>query len=96
MGTVYEAVADPITREVLTGVVSDERRHLGFGENDLGRRLRREPQHRERLGDVKFELDALVLRSFEDAYEDLGLDRSERPSLGRDYLHAVERLGLTA
>lgn len=91
----HEHVADPITREVLEGVVFDERRHLGFGENDLGRHLGRHPEHRRRLAIVKDELDPLVLRSFEDAYEDLGLDRSERPALGRDYLRAVERLGLT-
>ena len=91
----HESVADPITREVLEGVVSDERRHLGFGENDLGRRLVEQPVHRARLDGVKLELDPLVLLSFEEAYEDLGLDRSQRPSLGRDYLHAVERLGLT-
>ena len=91
----HEQVADPITREVLEGVVSDERRHLGFGENDLGRRLTRQPEHRGRLAVVKSELDPLVLGSFDSAYDDLGLDRSERPELGRDYLRAVERLGLT-
>ena len=40
--TVFQAHAeraDPITREVLEGIVKDERRHLGFGENDLGRRI---------------------------------------------------------
>jgi hypothetical protein len=91
----HEQVADPITREVLEGVVSDERRHLGFGENDLGRLLARHPEHRERLAKVKDELDPLVLGSFDGAYEDLGLDRSDRPKLGSDYLRAVERLGLT-
>ncbi|MEZ5178213.1 MAG: ferritin-like domain-containing protein [Acidimicrobiales bacterium] len=92
----HASVADPKTQQVLEGVVADERRHLGFGENDLGRRLARHPEDRERLTAVRAELDPLVLRSFEEAYEALGLGRDDRPSLGRDYLHSVERLGLTA
>ncbi len=90
------SVADPVTQQVLEGVVADERRHLGFGENDLGRRLARHPEHRERLAAVRAELDPLVLRSFEEAYRALGLGAADRPALGRDYLHSVERLGLTA
>lgn len=91
----HEQLADPITREILEGVVADERRHLGFGENDLGRRLVHHPEHRARLAEVRAELDPLVLHSFEGAYEDLGLGVDDRPLLGKDYLHAVERLGLT-
>lgn len=92
----HGAVADPITSQVLAGVVADERRHLGFGENDLGRWLAARPEGRARLAELRAELDPLVLRAFEGAYEDLGLGQGERPSLGRDYLQAVERLGLTA
>lgn len=91
----HAAIADPVTSQVLAGVVADERRHLGFGENDLGRRLAANPSGRARLAVVRDELDPLVLQAFEGAYEDLGLDRDERPALGRDYLEAVERLGLT-
>ena len=91
----HEMGADPITKQILEGVVSDERRHLGFGENDLGRRLVGDPSKRSRLAAIKDELDPLVLRSFEGAYEDLDLAADERPDLGRDYLRAVERLGLT-
>jgi len=91
----HEATADPITRQVLQGVVADERRHLGFGENDLGPRLAHDADGRRRLADIRTELDPLVLGSFEGVYRDLGLTRAEQPSLGRDYLAAVERLGLT-
>ena len=91
----HEQWADPVTSQVLEGVVSDERRHLGFGENDLGRRLVEHPDHRERLGAIRTELDSLVLRSFDHAFDDLGLATSARPPLGRDYLRAVERLGMT-
>lgn len=87
--------ADPVTAEILEGVVSDERRHLGFGENDLGRRLQHDEAARSRLRDLQRELDALVLGAFDGAFEDLGLAPADRPELGRDYLSAVERLGLT-
>ncbi len=92
----HARTADSITKAVLEGVISDERRHLGFGENDLGRRLARDQSIRPRLDAIKGELDALVLGSFDAAFDDLGLRRADRPNLGRDYLDAVERLGLVS
>lgn len=92
----HEATADPVTKAVLAGVVADERRHLGFGENDLGRRLADDPEGRRRLGEVRAELDPLVLESFDGVYRDLEIPRADRPALGRHYLEAVERLGLSA
>jgi 1,2-phenylacetyl-CoA epoxidase catalytic subunit len=85
--------ADPITREVLLGIIKDERRHIGFGENELGRRLAQAPHTRARLGEIKRELDRLVLDSFEETLHAIGVPRGERPDLGRSYLAAVERLG---
>jgi 1,2-phenylacetyl-CoA epoxidase catalytic subunit len=87
--------ADPVTREVLLGIIKDERRHIGFGENELGRRLQSAPHVRARLGEVRRELDPLVLASFDDVSEEIGLSRDERPELARSYLRAVERLGFT-
>jgi 1,2-phenylacetyl-CoA epoxidase catalytic subunit len=94
--TVFQAHAqraDPVTAEVLEGIVKDERRHIGFGENELGRRLRASPHRRARLAEVKRELDALVLQAFEETLRELELRRDERPELGRSYLAAVARLG---
>jgi 1,2-phenylacetyl-CoA epoxidase catalytic subunit len=85
--------ADPITREVLEGIIKDERRHMGFGENEIGRRLRDTPHIRARLGEIKRELDPLVLETFSETMSELGLPRDQRPELGRSYLAAVERLG---
>lgn len=90
----HARTADTITRSVLEGVISDERRHLGFGENDLGARIAQDPDIRSRLAETKRDLDSLVLNVFDGAFDDLGLARNERPDLGRDYLDAVERLGL--
>jgi 1,2-phenylacetyl-CoA epoxidase catalytic subunit len=85
--------ADPITREILLGIIKDERRHLGFGENELGRRLAGNPGLRAGLRAVKAELDPLVLASFERTLGLLGAAAAERGELGRDYLAAVGRLG---
>jgi len=85
--------ADLRTREVLQGVIKDERRHIGFGENELGRRLARDPCLRPRLQEVRKELDVLVLGSFEQTLKTLAVATSSSAELGRDYLRAVERLG---
>lgn len=87
--------ADPITKQILEGIVADERRHLGFGENHLGMALHGDPQGRDRLALVRKELDPLVLQSFEGVYRDLGISKADQPQLGRHYLEAVTRLGLT-
>lgn len=86
--------ADPITREVLQGIIKDERRHIGFGETELGRRLKTHPTLRDRLARVRAELDPLVLGTFEDAMEEIQVPREEREALGRSYLGAVQRLGV--
>lgn len=96
--TVFRAhaeTADPVTAEVLEGVIADERRHFGFGESDLGRRLAEDPSGRARLRDVRGHLDGMVLAVFEGALDDLGVPTADRPQLGRDYFQAIERLGLT-
>lgn len=96
--TVFRAhakVADPVTRDLLERILRDERRHIGFGENELGRRLKQEPKRRFWLATVKSELDSLVLATFEETLDELKVPRAERPQLGRDYLQAVDRLRLT-
>ncbi len=90
----HAETADPVTAEVLDGVIKDERRHLGFGENNLGAVLVSDPSARWRLLEVKAELDGLVLAAFDGALDDLGVATSERQDLGREYLTAIDRLGL--
>jgi 1,2-phenylacetyl-CoA epoxidase catalytic subunit len=85
--------ADPRTQEVLLGIIKDERRHIGFGENELGRRLAEAPFLRDRLSAVREELDRLVLRSFEETMDVVGTPRDERFEIARNYRQAVERLG---
>ncbi len=85
--------ADPIMREVLDGIIKDERRHMGFGENDIGRRLKEAAHIRARLGAVRKELDPLILDAFEATLDQIGVPRSERRDLGRRYLASVTRLG---
>ena len=95
--TVFQAHAqraDPVTRDLLEGIIKDERRHMGFGENDLGRRLAATPHVRSRLAEVKRTLDRMVLDTFEETVKNLDIPTAERPELGRSYLAAVDRLGL--
>lgn len=85
--------ADAVTREVLQGIIKDERRHIGFGENELGRRLAGAPHVRARLSQVKKELDHLVLDTLEETMRGLGLPNDEHHKVARMYLESVERLG---
>ena len=85
--------ADPRTAELLHGIVKDERRHIGFGENEIGRRLASSPETRQRLSAVRETLDPLVLGAFEETARELQTTRDARGELTRSYLNAVERLG---
>ena len=85
--------ADPVTAEILRGVVKDERRHIGFGENELGRRVTAAPHIRARLGEIKKELDHHVLEALAETTLLLGMPRAEHERVGRAYLESVERLG---
>jgi hypothetical protein len=88
--------ADPVSAEILSGVLSDERRHMGFGENELGRRLGADPGLRTSLEALKSELDHRVLATFEGTLRELGLAADAREEVGRIYLEAVQRLGFPA
>lgn len=87
--------ADPVTAEILDGIVKDERRHMGFGENEIGRRLSSAPGQRPRLVELRKELDHLVIGTLGDTVRHLGLERVDEQDLARRYLSAVERLGLS-
>jgi hypothetical protein len=91
----HAANADPVTKDVLAGVIADERRHAGFGENDLGRRLAADPAARGRLRELRAELDAMVVGVFEAAINDIGGPAGGSAQLASEYLDTVERLGLT-
>jgi ferritin-like protein len=85
--------ADPRTRELLQRIIKDERRHMGFGENELGRRLAGEPRAALRLGVVHRELDPLVLGCFRDTLTRIGARPDEGTDLAEHYRAAVKRLG---
>lgn len=89
----HAADADPVTREVLLGIIKDERRHIGFGENELGRIMKDAPRIRERLALVRRELDHLVLGCFEHTMQELNAPKQAGHDLSRSYLQAVQRLG---
>jgi 1,2-phenylacetyl-CoA epoxidase catalytic subunit len=86
--------ADPITQQVLVGVIKDERRHMGFGENDLGRRLALTPHLRPRLQKIKHQLDMLVMETFAGTLRETGVPEEEQKHFTSNYLAAVSRLGV--
>ncbi len=86
--------ADTVTAQVLDGVVKDERRHMGFGENEIGRRLAQAPHRRARIAELRRSMDHLVLDMLAETAVQLGIERSEQDKLGRHYLETVERLGV--
>lgn len=95
--TVFQAHAenaDPITRQILMAVIKDERRHMGFGENDLGRRLALTPHLRPRLGKIKRQLDQLVMETFAGTLRDTEVPPDEQQRFASSYLAAVARLGV--
>jgi 1,2-phenylacetyl-CoA epoxidase catalytic subunit len=92
----HAQTADPVTSDLLRRVIKDERRHIGFGENELGRRLGAAPQERRRLEIIRRELDRLVIGAVEDTARLLGATPDERERVGRAYFESVERLGLHA
>jgi 1,2-phenylacetyl-CoA epoxidase catalytic subunit len=86
--------ADAITGQILAGVIKDERRHMGFGENDLGRRLALTPHLRPRLKKIKRQLDSLVMETFSGTLRDTGVPEEEQGRFANSYLAAVARLGV--
>ena len=86
--------ADSRTREILLGVIKDERRHMGFGENELGRRVASDARLRERLRGVRAELEPLVIETFEHTLEAVDAPRADGSELADEYRAAVARLGV--
>jgi len=86
--------ADAVTAEILDGVIKDERRHIGFGENELGRCFAVTPEKRHRLREFRPEFDQLILGTLADTVRHLGLGAQDEQELGGGYLESVARLGL--
>jgi len=91
----HAARADPITGAILMGVVKDERRHMGFGENDLGRKLSQAPHTRVRLNQITKELNPLVLATFSEIAKEIGIEGDEGAGVSSNYLAIIDRLGFT-
>jgi len=92
----HATTADPITAEILRGVVKDERRHIGFGENELGRRLLQAPHIRARIDQRRRELDHLVLDALEEVARHVGVSPDEEWRIASAYRDSVQRLGVAS
>jgi hypothetical protein len=67
---------------------------MGFGENDLGRRLALTPHLRPRLQKIKRQLDMLVMETFAGTLRETGVPEEEQKHFTSNYLAAVSRLGV--
>ncbi len=90
----HATVGDPVTCDMLERMLRDERRHLGFGENEIARCLRTDPSRRSQIESVKNELEDLAINTFEYTAKELAVESDTITKLGRDYRDAVQRLGL--
>ncbi len=92
--SVHTLETDPKTHELLVGIIKDERRHIGFGQNELARRIAADASLARELAQVRKDLDPLVFHAFDEVMEKTGAPRDRRTDTGRAYLQAVERLGI--
>ena len=90
----HARTADARTRDLLERVLRDERRHLGFGENEIARCIQRNPGHVLWVATVKGELGHPGARDVR-ALGSRARSRSGRGRSSRSRLPAaVERLGI--
>lgn len=56
---------DPVGEQVLCGVIADERRHVGFGENHLAKLVMRYPESKKKIELAQRELTGYMFQSFQ-------------------------------
>ena len=69
---------DPVGQQVLCGVIADERRHVGFGENHLAKLVARFPESKIKIESAQRELSGLMMNSFKSMLKQFGkvMDRT--------------------
>lgn len=69
---------DPVGHQVLCGVIADERRHVGFGENHLSKLVARYPKSKVKIQSAQRELSGLMMSSFKSMLGEYGhvMDRT--------------------
>ena len=85
--------ADPVTREVLDGVIRTSDRHIGFGENELGASFAHSPHIRAPGTGAQPAPTTSCSTCWRPRAREIGVDRHEQERLGRTYRESVERLG---
>ncbi len=64
--------SDPVGEQVLCGVIADERRHVGFGENHLAKLIARYPESRGKVQAAQKELTGFMFASFKSMLKTFG------------------------
>lgn len=63
---------DPVGEQVLCGVIADERRHVGFGENHLAKLVARYPESKRKIESAQKELSGFMMASFKSMLSKFG------------------------
>jgi hypothetical protein len=74
----------------LSGVIADERRHVGFGENRIGSLIRAHPEKRPEIERMQKEMSYFMLATFADAFRG-NRTVDELKALGFERPHAEYR-----
>jgi hypothetical protein len=61
---------NPKFAHTLSGVIADERRHVGFGENRIGSLIQQHPDRRRDVERMQREMSYYMLATFADAFRD--------------------------
>jgi hypothetical protein len=61
---------NPKFGHTLSGVIADERRHVGFGENRIGSLIQQHPERRREIERMQKEMSYYMLATFADAFRD--------------------------
>lgn len=76
---------DPVGAQVLEGVIKDERRHVGFGENRLRSIAREFPEKRSKLQKLQREMSHYVVETFRSIFKEMApmIERSREKYKGQ-------------
>jgi hypothetical protein len=61
---------NPKFAHTLSGVIADERRHVGFGENRIGSLIQQHPDRKREIERMQREMSYYMLATFADAFRD--------------------------
>jgi len=65
----FQSNINPKFAQTLSGTISDERRHVGFGENTIGALIKQHPERRGDIEKMQEEMSYYMLATFADSFK---------------------------